>query len=300
MTKHKIVDITCGKSLTEISKHNLTDFLNLTNSDILSKCDDTKTSNSSKKHSKKHHNSKRMSKNKRKQKSTYTTTNGHCSSEKCSNTASSLDTSGLFPSISYTSKSSTCIPSSSSTHKSCSTSTNKCSSSTVSCSNKCSSSSATCRTTCSPYALKCNTYKSLGGTMLIPGPQGPSSGSLANLSGINNDGDDTLYIYFNSANLNYVNITPGTINNEYDKFTICLSGKYLFQYNIYILEEIDTTIQFVGLVSGVFGKQAIQTSGSYGCSIIQDLTAGDYISLITTEQASSAKWSFASLTIIKL
>jgi hypothetical protein len=125
---------------------------------------------------------------------------------------------------------------------------------------------------------------------------------LANFSGINNlsVGVSGTYIYFASSNMNYVNIIPSTTINPFDTFTFNLSGKYLFQYNVNVSTS-PTTIEFTGKVNGVtgvdFGTQTISSSGNYGCSIIQNLTAGDSISLIFT---SAVTWSFASLTIIKL
>lgn len=110
------------------------------------------------------------------------------------------------------------------------------------------------------------------------------------------------YIYFTSSNMNYVNIIPSTTSYDFDTFTFNLSGKYLFQYNVNVSVSSDpSSIEFTGKVNGVtsvvFGTQTINSTGNYGCSIIQNLTAGDYISLVFTSVVS---WSFASLTIIKL
>lgn len=141
------------------------------------------------------------------------------------------------------------------------------------------------------------------GQILIPGPQGVSSSSLANFSGIMNATNSTLYIYFDSGNINYINITPSETTNPNDTYTFGLTGKYLFQYNIFLTDDDDfqTTIEFFGTVGGVastsFGSQTALTSGSYGCSIIKDMNVGDFVSLRLTTQID---WNFASITIIKL
>jgi len=143
----------------------------------------------------------------------------------------------------------------------------------------------------------------MNGTILIPGPQGQPSTSLANFSGIinNNSPDSSLIIHF--PTVNYVNITPSATSNLNDKFTFNLSGKYLFQYNVFLIEgQGRNSIEFLGKVKGVnttsFGSQNITTTSSYGCSVIQDMIAGDYVSLTLT--ATGNTWNFASLTIIKL
>lgn len=163
-----------------------------------------------------------------------------------------------------------------------------------------SSSCNPCKVNCSAYALKCNTYKSMSGQILIPGPQGQPSTSLANFSGINSTPASSQIIYF--PTVSYVNINPSTVFNLYDTFTFNLSGKYLFQYNVFIVQNVPNTIEFVGKVKGVssttFGSQNVLTTSSYGCSVIQDMIAGDYVSL--TLASTGNTWNFASLTIIKL
>jgi len=81
--------------------------------------------------------------------------------------------------------------------------------------------------------------------------------------------------------------------------TFNLSGKYLFQYNIYVMETV-TNVSIFGLINGVpntsIGVQNIGNEGSYGCSVIQDMAVNDSISLKITD----GSWTFASLTIIKL
>jgi hypothetical protein len=138
---------------------------------------------------------------------------------------------------------------------------------------------------------------------LIPGPQGPSSGSLANFSGNTNGvsvgASGTANVYF--TNTNYVNISlsasvPG--GSSLDTLTFGLSGKYLFQYNV---NGSMGSISLSGTVNGIhtsFGTQTVSGTSTYGCSVIQDLTVGDKLSLVLT--GVSINWTFASLTIIKL
>jgi hypothetical protein len=160
-----------------------------------------------------------------------------------------------------------------------------------------------CKNNCSPYALKCNTYKSTTGTILIPGPQGQPSSSLANFSGINNlpTSGTSQTVYF--SNLNYTNIVPSTTTIANDTITFNLSGKYLFQYNVFVSTATSgSSIYFSGKVNGLigstFGTQNITISSSYGCSVIQDIQVGDYLSLMFNNTSNT--WNFASLTIIKL
>jgi hypothetical protein len=60
-------------------------------------------------------------------------------------------------------------------------------------------------------------------------------------------------------------------------------------------------IRFNGTVNGIsntsFGIQNIPSIGSFGCSVIQQMTVGDTITLSFNDNID---WSFASLTIIKL
>ena len=319
MTKHKLTDIMSTSSPTEISRRHLNSFLNSSASEVKcsSKCQTinssssnsssckptsftttnssgcNSSSSSSDKHnahkSRKHRSSKKSTNCKSKYNtSTYTTTNSSsgsclsssCPSSSCSNSCQSSSCSSSCPSNSSLSNSSSKFCSNSSSNSSC----------------------GPCKVNCSPYALKCNTYKSLSGTILIPGPQGQSSSSQANFSGIYNSSDNVSSIYINFPIVNYVNIIPSTTTNENDTFTFNLTGKYLFQYNIYIQElEPPNTICFSGTVNGIanssFGNQNIPNAGSYGCSVIQDMLAGDVIFLKFT---SVIIWNFASLTIIKL
>lgn len=298
MSKHMLTDIMSTSSLTEISHSQLKNFLNFSSSDSTcsSKCKtlSTSSSSSSSSSSSDKHNSRKHRKNK-------SSKSKHHKS-KCASSSSTYTTTGSSGSCLTKSGSTSCSNSSSNP---CSNSNSNSSSNT--CSNSSSKYCNSRKPSCNPWELKCNTYKSLSGTILIPGPQGPSSGSLANFSGINNEGyvvpdpppivSDT-YIYFVSPNLNYVNITP---NNNNDTFTFGLSGKYLLQYNVYVFSQT-ISIEFRGTVNGAssssFGTQNISAPpGSYGCSIIQDLMAGDSISLVLDGLTS---WNFASLTIIKL
>ena len=267
-----------SSSLTEISKSKLVDFLNssnIDNSKCSSKCETLTSSSSSsssssscKNKSRKHKSKKNKSKSKS---SIYTTTLQ--SSDSCSSSSNSKP---------CKTSSSSCPTSSSS----------KCSSS----SSKSCSSSSSCINSCNPYALRCNTYKSVGGTVLIPGPQGPSSGSLANFSGINNTGGDPNNINFAPGNIISSNITAS--GSPLNTFTFYLAGRYLFQYNINVSTvDLGDPNQIYFLLNGStqFGNQNISGSETYGCSIIRDMNAGDYINLICNFQ-----WTFASLTIIKL
>ena len=305
-------------SPTEISRRHLNSFLNSSTPEVKcsSKCqtinssssnsssckptsfttttgcnNSSSSSSSSDKHnthkSRKHRSSKKSTNCKSKYNtSTYTTTNSSsgsclsssCPSGSCSNSCQSSSCSSSCPSNS----------SSNSSSKFCSNSSSN-------------SSCGPCKVNCSPYALKCNTYKSLSGTILIPGPQGQPSSSLANFSGINNTNNSSS-ININFSTVNYVNIIPSNTINDNDTFTFNLTGKYLFQYNIYIQElESSETICFSGTVNGIantsFGNQNIPNAGSYGCSVIQDMLVGDVIFL---NFENSISWNFASLTIIKL
>ena len=257
-------------SLTEISKSKLLDFLNHSNFDnskCQSKCNTPYSSSSSSSTCKKKKNRKHKSK---KHSSTFTTS----TTTSCSSTSSS----------------SSCPSSSSS---SCS---NSCSSS--SCSNSCSSSNSSCKNKCTAYALKCKTYKNTCGTVLIPGPPGPSSGSLANFSATSTD-----VIMITDSEITYENTTSSVGISELDGvLTFGLSGNYLFQYNLYVsytvpLSEPFPSVSLVLNSSTNFGSQNLPTTGSYGCSIIKDVVAGNTVSLNIT---GSANCSFASLTVIKL
>ena len=333
MSRYKFTDIVSTSSMTEISRGHLNSFFNSSNSEpkCASKCKTIKSSSSksssskpttstnscssssssssssstSCKKNKSHKSHKHKSSNKsancksKHVKSTYTTTNS--SSGSCPSSSSS----------SCPSSSSSSCPSSSSSSCPSSSCSSSCPSSswprgmTAGCtagfSNSSDSSCNPCKVNCSAYALKCNTYKSLGGTILIPGPQGPSSGSLANFSGINNPGTTITSptIYFSTVN--YVNITPSQTINTNDTFTFNLPGKYLFQYNVYVLSQVGSSIEFFGKVNGIssssFGNQHITSHSNYGCSIIQDMAMGDFIALSIV---GTGLWNFASLTIIKL
>jgi hypothetical protein len=266
-----------SSTLTEISKSKLANYLNLSGSDnskcsskcktITSSSSSSTSSSSCKNKSRKHRSSKHKSKS---SSSIYTTDLN--SSNYCSTSSSSKPCKSSF---------SGCTTSSSS----------KCSSS------KCSSSS-THLNSCNPYALRCNTYKSISGSVLIPGPQGPSSGSLANFSGINNSGDNiNSNIYFTSENIISTNITAS--GSPLNTFTFNLGGRYLFQYNVNVsttdLSIDPNQIYFLLNDSTQFGNQNITTSETYGCSIVRDMNSGDYVNLV-----SGLEWTFASLTIIKL
>ena len=285
-------------SVTEISRGKLQDFLNLSTSKssiCSSKCktnthdssSSSSSSSSSPKYKSRRHKSKLHKSKSCKSKcasSTYTTTinsSGSSLSSSCPTTSSSSCRSSSS-SCPTTSSSSSCCPSTSSS--SChSTSSSSCPSSS------CPSSS--CRVKCPSYALKCNTYKSVGGTVLIPGPQGPSSGSLANFSGITNNVQNTPPTITYSIYGSQVNITDSS-----GTLTFNLTGKYLFQYNITV--ENSAIIQLTINGTTNFGIQTASVSGNYGCSVIQDLNAGDTVRLNIS--GGELIWSFASLTVIKL
>jgi hypothetical protein len=152
------------------------------------------------------------------------------------------------------------------------------------------SSGSSCKVKCPSYALRCNTYKSVGGTVLIPGPQGPSSGSLANFSGINSTGATSTMVTYSSYG-SQINITDSS-----GTLTFNLAGKYLFQYNVNIVSS-SGNIQLTRNGTATFGSQTVASAGNYGCSVIQDLNAGDTVSL---GFIGSLDWSFASLSVIKL
>jgi hypothetical protein len=276
-----------SSSLMELSRAKLQDFLNLTTSNS-SNCD-TKHNTSSSSSTKHKHKSKTKHHKKKshKSKNTYTTTtsSSKCPSSSCS--LSSCSTSNCSSSCPSTSTSSKC---SSSKCSSSSCSTSKCS--TSSCSSS-SSSCNPCKVKCPSYALKCNTYKSIGGTVLIPGPQGQPSTSMANFSGICNEELENVEIATYTSYGSQVNI----IDNV-GVLTFSLSGKYLFQYNIYVSSiESEVSVRFELNSSTYFGTQTIPDTGSYGCSVIQDITLGDTVSLNFTDDTTL---TFVSVSIIKL
>jgi hypothetical protein len=96
------------------------------------------------------------------------------------------------------------------------------------------------------------------------------------------------------------NFTGVGISSSGDNiFTFNLSGTYLFQYNLNF--NVDTQSDVKLLLNGTtgFGVQTIQAQlGSCGCSVIYNVVAGNYVSLVIDN--SSATISFASLTIIKI
>jgi hypothetical protein len=264
-------------SLANISRSKLHDFLNLSNS-CSSKCN-TITSDSSSSSSL-ITSSKHKSKSRRHKSKLYNSSSckSNCYSSSCS-------TSSSCPS------SSSSCPSSSSSCSSCHTSSSSCPTSSSSCSScHTSSSSCSCKNKCPSYALKCNTYKSISGTVLIPGPQGPSTGSLANFSGISDNIQESSSVITYSIYNSQVNITDsnGTL-------TFNLSGKYLFQYNITV--DSATIIQLTQNGITNFGIQTVGNAGNYGCSVIQYLNANDTVILNISDNDT---YSFASLTVIKL
>ena len=233
-------------------------------------------------------------------KSTYTTTNScSSSSSKCCPSTSSNSC--------FTTSSSSCPTTSSSSSNCCpsSSSSNCCPSSSSSCSTTSSSSCNPCKVKCNPYQLKCNTYKSLGGSILIPGPQGPSSGSLANMSANANNVNNGLTLtqiastlYYSIQLDNFTGVNISSANNQ--TFTFSLSGTYLCQYNLYstYLSSPFNTQLLVNNIT-LYGVQTIASNGSYGCSVIITVNAGDYINLVVTNN-NNFPIKFASLTIIKL
>jgi hypothetical protein len=240
-------------------------------------------------------------------KSTYTTTNScSSSSSKCCPSTSSNSCFTTSSSSCPTTSSSSCPTTSSSSCPS-SSSSNCCPSSSSSCSTTSSSSCNPCKVKCNPYQLKCNTYKSLGGSILIPGPQGPSSGSLANMSANDNNVEDGLTLTQIASTLNYsiqldnfTGVNISSANNQ--TFTFSLSGTYLCQYNLYSTypsspPSFNTQLLVNNTTS--YGVQTIASNGSYGCSVIITVNAGDYINLVVTNN-NNFPIKFASLTIIKL
>ena len=318
MSSYKNKYYSSTNSLTEISRTKLKDFLSSSSNNTVcdkSKCNtiksscssSTSSSSSSSSSSKKHKHKSRKHKNRKSKckSSTYTTStssSGSCSSACPSSSSNSCPSTSLSSCLS--SSSSSCPTSSSSScFTSCSSNTNS------------SSSCKTRKNRCVPYALKCNTYKDMCGNILIPGPQGTPSTSLANFTGINSEGYEPpglrvigdeireprvptpQNIFFNSPNFNGVNIvaTESILSSgDYDTFTFSMSGKYLFQYNVTVGEDVD--IQFK-LGTSTFGTQNISAAGGYGCTIIQDIIAGNSVTLTLSNNIG---WSFASLTILKL
>lgn len=296
MTKHKLTDIVSTGSLAEISKSRLNSFFatstgkkTKTKAKCADKCNTIKSSSKTSCSSSSSSSSSSSTKCKTK-----------CRKPKCSSSTYTTTTSGTCGTSSSTSSSSDswkCNP-----YAGCTAYCPSTGCSTSSSSSKCSSSSSSCKPCkpkCGAWDLKCTTYKSMNGTVLIPGPPGPSSGTLANFSGINNTGGNSSTVNFTTGNMNYVSITIGTTVNAYDTFTFVLAGKYLFQYNVTV--GASGSVRLSGTINGIssttFGVQTMGGAGSYGCSVIQDVIVGDSVSL---SFGASLAWTFGSLTIIKL
>lgn len=312
MPKHKLTNITSSNSLTEISRGHLNSFLNSSNSDlkcsskcktIKSSCSTTSSSSSSSSCKKnKSHKSHKSHKSSREPSgckskyvtSTYTTTNSSCPSISCSNSSSCSSSSC---------SSSSCPSSSCSSSWTCGT-TAGCPASFTNSSSNSSSSCNPCKVNCNAYALKCNTYKSLSGTMLIPGPQGPSSGCLANMSANNNSSSNLTLTQVGSSSLysiklaNFTGVSISSSSNT-DTFTFYLTGTYLFQYNVNVTVDTSSNLELLLNSTTPFGVQTIPAqTGCYGCSVIYEIVAGNYVNLVIDNV--DANITFASLTIIKL
>ncbi len=146
----------------------------------------------------------------------------------------------------------------------------------------------------------------MGGTILIPGPQGQSSSSLANMSANATStsptslavvvvGTSSSYSIFLS-NFTGVNITASSNVNT---FTFNLTGTYLFQYNVNVFPTASCNLELLLNGTTAFGVNTIPFSlGSYGCSVIYQITAGNYVNLVINN--SNPIITFASLTVIKL
>jgi len=144
----------------------------------------------------------------------------------------------------------------------------------------------------------------MNGTILIPGPQGQPSTCLANMSANNNDTETTLPLtqigtsaFYAITLSNFVGV--GITSTSDLTFTFNLSGNYLFQYNLNTTPTIICKIQLLLNSVTPFGIQPIgNIFGSYGCSVIYSVIAGNTVNL--TIDDPDANVSFASLTIIKL
>lgn len=176
--------------------------------------------------------------------------------------------------------------------------------STKSCSKSCTSDSCTSSSSRSTSShckipLKCRTYKDFYGNILIPGPPGQPSSSLANLTAINSEpNDETITGLNNTISFlicNGINIS----NSSNNTFTFGISGKYLLQYNVCFdtNDFVQTSVYITINGSTNIGVQSVGNAGSNGCSLIQDFVAGDYITLCISALTGI---TFASLTAIKL